>query len=175
MVNIRDAVGSEGKYLKAADLQGRDWPLTIAGIQQEDVSGQGEPEMKWVVYFRGGQKGLVLNVTNATTIADQLGDETNAWMGRQVTLFPTQTDFQGKQVACIRIRLQQPQQNGQAPGGQPMGAGPTPSQQGYVNPDNPNSYPDPGPDNPNNYPNPTNVSPNPNQGAPNPLDDEIPF
>ena len=153
MVNIRDAVASEGKYIKASDLQGRDWPLTISGVQQEDVSGQNDAaEMKWVVYFQGGQKGLVLNVTNATTIADQHGDETNTWAGRQITLFPTQTDFGGKQVPCIRVRLQQ-QQNFQAPPQQPtQPAGPAPSQSGY--------------------PDPTNVAANPNQGG-QPFDDDL--
>ena len=97
-----------GSWLKAADLRGQDVPVTIDRIEREEFGG--DPKM--VIYFLGKERGLVLNKTNAMTIAQQHGDETDGWAGKQITLFPTQTDFQGKQVACLRIRL--PQATGNA-------------------------------------------------------------
>ncbi len=88
-------------YLKAADLGGQDAALVISHVAMEDIGGDVKP----IVYFVGKERGLVLNKTNASTIADQHGGETDMWANKQITLFPSQTDFQGKQVACIRVRI----------------------------------------------------------------------
>ena len=96
------------KYLKASDLQGRECAVTIDSVTTEDVAGQGEPDdHKPILWFEKATKGFVLNKTNANTIAGMYGPETDNWVGRTITLFPTQTDFQGKQVACVRVRLPQ--------------------------------------------------------------------
>jgi len=50
-------------------------------------------------------KKLVMNVINGNTIGDLLGFETDTWIGKQITLFTTQTEFGGKNVDCIRIRV----------------------------------------------------------------------
>lgn len=91
------------KYLAAHDLSGRDVTVQIASVALEEV-GQGDT--KPVVYFQGANKGLVLNKTNAHRIADMYGVETDNWRGKPITLYPSETDFQGKTVPCIRIRLQ---------------------------------------------------------------------
>jgi hypothetical protein len=93
------------RYLKAADLQGKTVAVTIDRCLYEDI---GSDEQKPVVYFVNKEKGLVLNKTNANTIAEQHGFETNDWHGKAISLWPTQTDFQGRVVACIRVLLQQP-------------------------------------------------------------------
>ena len=92
-------------FIKAADLQGREVTVTMASVELKDV---GSGEMKPTLYFAGKEKGLVLNKTNANAISQMYGDQTEAWNGRQVTLFPTQTDFQGKIVPCIRVKLLPP-------------------------------------------------------------------
>ena len=48
------------------------------------------------------------NRTNARTIAELYGPETNDWRGRHITLFPTTTDFRGASVDCIRVRPEAP-------------------------------------------------------------------
>ena len=102
------------KYLKAADLQGRDVMVTIERVTLEDLAGNGDDkDVKPVVYFKGKTSGLGLNKTNANTIADLYGPETDNWIGRAITLFPTHTDFNGRQVECIRVRVQAP--NGAMP------------------------------------------------------------
>jgi hypothetical protein len=93
---------SASKYLKAADLNGREVTARIAGVQIEQFGKDGD--RKPVVSFEGKSKGLALNKTNARAIAAMYGDETNSWTGREITLYPTQTEFAGAMVDCIRIR-----------------------------------------------------------------------
>ncbi len=99
-MNIDTAFPS--KYVRAIDLSNRDIRLTITSVNQEDIDNDGST--KPVLYFNGTAKGLVLNRTNAHTIADMLGSETDNWLGQTITLFPTKTDFGGKRVDCIRVR-----------------------------------------------------------------------
>ena len=98
-------------YLKAADLQGRSIPVTISRVDVETVGDDRKP----IVYFQGKEKGLVLNKTNATTIAMLYGQETDNWSGAAIKIFPTQVDFQGRQVAAIRVRMEPPKQSNTAP------------------------------------------------------------
>ena len=88
-------------YLKAADLQGREVTVTMQSVQMQELGSEQKP----ILFFEGKDKGLVLNKTNANTIADMFGPETDAWRGNRIVLFPTQTDFQGRQVACIRVKI----------------------------------------------------------------------
>ena len=94
------------KYLKAADLNGQDRTVTIRACIQEELGQGAEMETKPVLYFEGGQKGLALNKTNATAIADDYGDDTEAWAGREIVLFIQKVTFQGKLMPAIRVRTQ---------------------------------------------------------------------
>lgn len=104
------------QYLKASDLKGRDVTLTIEHIVQEVLEGQkGKKEKKAVVYFSEvkpkpdePRKRLVLNITNARTIAGLYGNDTDGWKGRRVTLFAATVDGFGKAVDAIRIRPSMP-------------------------------------------------------------------
>lgn len=89
-----------GAYLKAADLQGRRAQVVIERVDMEDIGGDQKP----VLHFKGKDRGLVLNKTNANAIWGMTGDEdTDNWAGVSITLYPSKTDFQGKRVDCIRI------------------------------------------------------------------------
>lgn len=105
-MKIGDAFPSQ--YLKTPDLDGHRALVTIAKVVMEEIA---EGERKPVVYFRGKEKGLVLNKTNANSIADiARTDETDRWTGVSIVLYPDKTDFQGKRVGCIRVdppRVQQ--------------------------------------------------------------------
>lgn len=114
-------------HLKASDLQGREVNVTISHVEMKDIGGDPKP----VVYFIGKEKGLVLNKTNASAISQMHGHETDMWVDRPITLFPSQTDFQGKIVPCIRVKIGAPVYHQapvsrQPPPGHPaaMGAGP---------------------------------------------------
>ncbi len=94
-----------GRFLKALDLQGRTVNVTIADHQLEDVGGNGKAEHRPVLSFEGKDRGLVLNKTNASVLAEAFGDDGKGWIGQSIELFPTTTPFQGKVVDCIRIRI----------------------------------------------------------------------
>lgn len=106
-------------YLGAADLQERDVTLTISRLVQEELRTDKGNEEKWVLFFKEMEdrhakdkkrrnKRLVLNKTNAASIAKVWGNETNDWTGRPITLFPTTCMAFGKPADCIRIREKKP-------------------------------------------------------------------
>jgi len=100
-VNINSAFPS--KFLAAADLNDRAVNVTISGVKMEGV-GQAQ-EQKPVVYFQGKKKGLVLNKTNTKRIIGLVGSaETKEWIGKGIQIFPTETEYQGETVDCIRVR-----------------------------------------------------------------------
>lgn len=97
-MNINEAFPS--KYLSAADLQGR--PATVR--MGEVVAEVLDRENKMVLYFQGKKKGMVLNKTNATKIAELHGEETNDWYDKAIELYSAEVDYQGRTVDAIRVR-----------------------------------------------------------------------
>jgi hypothetical protein len=94
------------RYLKADD----DVPevgidLTIKDAELERIGD----EMKLVVYFRGQDKGLVCNKTNAKVIeALAKSDDTDDWVGMAITLYATDVQFKDDMVRGIRVRTRTP-------------------------------------------------------------------
>jgi hypothetical protein len=101
------------KYLEGKTLDG-DLSLTIKHVEMETVGQGDDVDTKPVVYFNEVNKGLILNKTNANTVSHLHGDDTEDWIGKRITIFPTEVDFQGKQVMAIRVRLRAPGGNGAA-------------------------------------------------------------
>ncbi|TAK10606.1 MAG: hypothetical protein EPO32_14850 [Anaerolineae bacterium] len=96
-------------YIFAFDLQGRDVTVTIDRVTAGTLVGEGgRKSKKPVCYFVGKDKPLALNSTNCKTIAALYGNETDAWKGKRITLYPTVTQFGGEERECIRIRPQAP-------------------------------------------------------------------
>lgn len=93
-----------GSWLKVEDLQGRSVPVTIARATVEDVAGDRGSERKLIVAFANKTKRLILNKTNAQSIAQIAGDDPDRWPGATLTLYPATTSFGGRTVPCIRIR-----------------------------------------------------------------------
>jgi hypothetical protein len=89
------------RFLKAPDPKGRATSVKIMSVETEDL-GQGE---KPVMYFEGKQKALVLNKSNATTIARAHGDDTDGWRGKTVILRPTTVDVRGVPTPSIRVEI----------------------------------------------------------------------
>lgn len=88
-------------YLKAADLNGKTAKVAVRTVIVEKIGTDTKP----VLYFQGKEKGMVLNKTNAFTISQAYGPDTDAWGGAAVEIFPAYVDFQGKQVEALRIRI----------------------------------------------------------------------
>lgn len=101
MPNINDAFPSN--YLKASDIKGATPIVTIDHVAFEPVGKQ--KEMKAVIYFKGKEKGMVLNKTNATKITQLAGSpQTEDWDGTRLMLYATETEFAGETVECVRIK-----------------------------------------------------------------------
>jgi hypothetical protein len=90
-------------FLKAEDLNNRQVSVTIEAAEIE-VIGQGrDRENKLVLTFRGKEKKLICNKTNANSIAAVYGDDTDAWIGQRITLVSMQVEYQGKMGPAIRV------------------------------------------------------------------------
>ena len=95
-----------GKYLKKEDC---DPPMlvTIDRFEEENVAREDQPtDMKWVMYFKDNEKGLVMNSTNLQLAAIAFGtQETDEWIGRALVLYhDPNVSFGGKLVGGIRVR-----------------------------------------------------------------------
>ena len=97
----------EEKYLAAWMLKDKDVTVEIESIGVEEVTGDGgRKEMLPVLHFKGADKGMVLNRTNAKMIGKLHGKETEKWVGKKITLYPTETQLKNEDVECIRVRYE---------------------------------------------------------------------
>ena len=92
------------KYLKAADLD-EDVELTIRSVVLEELKSEDGSEQKPICYFEEGERGLLLNKTNWNALAQQFGDESDAWAGKTVTLTVMDVQFKDKMVPALRIKI----------------------------------------------------------------------
>lgn len=94
------------KYLKAADIGDLHVPVVMDRVEMEEVS---DDEHRPVLYFRGKEKGLVLNRTNTDRIVYVHGADSDAWAGHELTLYTELVMFQGRSVPGLRVQVAQPQ------------------------------------------------------------------
>lgn len=93
----------QSSYLKTDDVDRKGLELTITDVTEEEIV---RGEEKLVLYFEELDKGLPLNKTNATTLAEDLGDDTDDWRGAKVLLRREKTIYQGKKLDCLRVHAQ---------------------------------------------------------------------
>jgi hypothetical protein len=77
--------------------------VTIEAVQMESDIGE-EKITRGTVKYREFPRTMVLNRTNTRRLISRLGDDTDEWLGKQVELYPSETDFGGRTVPCIRVR-----------------------------------------------------------------------
>lgn len=96
----------QSDLLFAFDLHGRDVTVTIERVYSGELVGEkGRKTRKPFLQFARTKKRLALNRTNGKTIAGMYGTDTDKWVGKSITLFPTTTkDASGETVECIRIK-----------------------------------------------------------------------
>lgn len=100
------------EWIGAADLKGKDVTLTVSAVKEEGLRvNTGGTEDKWIVEFqemakrkKSDRKRWVLNKTNAMLIASIHGDDSDDWIGKKITLYPTTCQAFGKTVPCVRVR-----------------------------------------------------------------------
>jgi len=78
---------------------------TIEKVERVELTLRGGAK-KWgpVVTIKGGSRQLVLNRTNADTIAELYGSKPSQWIGKKFALFVTTTKLKGKTVNCLRVK-----------------------------------------------------------------------
>jgi hypothetical protein len=107
-----------GQYLAATDLKQGVFAV-IEKIESGVFARDGKTSRpKMVLHFRDAKKPVILNKTNAVTLASAYGKDFNAWIGKKVRVEPEKTPFGGKIVPCIRlypVREQQQQVAAPAP------------------------------------------------------------
>jgi hypothetical protein len=103
---MKTAEMTPSKYLKKEQVE-RPLRVTIRDLVQENVAKNDEPEeLKWIMFFREVDQGLVLNTTNIGLCELACGsNETDDWLGKQIVLFNDPTImFGGRRTGGIRIR-----------------------------------------------------------------------
>ena len=94
-------------YIGSYDLDGKDTVLTIEGVEKSAVfnpSTQAEEE-KAVVTFKEAKKAWIMNRTNGDAIASLHGEDTDNWIGKQITLTTAKVKAFGKVTDAIRVKL----------------------------------------------------------------------
>jgi hypothetical protein len=101
---------------------------TIAKLTQETFKDDsGASETKWCMHFEEFDRGMILNKTNIRLVASILGNDTNAWMGRQIVIYnDPNVSFGGRTVGGLRLRAPKnqaaaPQPAAPAPAAAPAG------------------------------------------------------
>lgn len=118
-MNIGTAFPS--KFLKVADLAGKEINVTIADCHVDAIGP--EKQQRPVLSFIGVKKSLVLNQVNSRKIVMLLGsEETDNWQGKKICLVPSQTEYRGEVVPCIRIQAAKNAKAGKKPAGKPKPA-----------------------------------------------------
>jgi hypothetical protein len=97
-----DLYGS--KYLCVADLKGAKPRLKIGKVEVAELRDKnGNVKRKYVVFFEGVTKGLVINQTNANKLAAAYGKQISNWVDQHVELYSESTTFgEGIRVRPLR-------------------------------------------------------------------------
>jgi hypothetical protein len=101
-----DLYGS--KYLSVADLKDDEPRLKIGKVEVAELREKnGTTKRKYVVWFDGVEKGLVINNTNARKLADAYGKQPSRWISQIVQLYSEETAY-GKGVRVRPLRKPPP-------------------------------------------------------------------
>jgi hypothetical protein len=97
------------KFVSAGDIvaRGGKHRSKIAKVETADLrqdSGN-TTRRRFVLYFDGLDKGMVLNQTNAGILKDALGKSPTKWVGADVGLYVEQVPFGNKRVPGLRLRV----------------------------------------------------------------------
>ena len=99
-----DRFPSNPKWLKAANCA-EPITLQISSIDQEELSPSGgDTTAETILSFRNEHRRLILNVTIWKQVAELHGDDDAEWVGKLIEVFPTECDFKGENVPCLRVR-----------------------------------------------------------------------
>lgn len=92
------------RFLKSELLASKDVTLKIADVFQEELKGEKGPEWKVVISFDRTAKQWVAPKTCGITLKKMFGRKVKDWIGKRVTLYPTEVEAFGAIVPAIRVR-----------------------------------------------------------------------
>jgi hypothetical protein len=87
---------------------GGDMIVTIDFAQPETLTMEGGKKEEKRVLYLVGQKPLILNKTNGTTIEGLYTPYVENWRGKRITLYASTTKLGKDMVQCLRIRNKVP-------------------------------------------------------------------
>ena len=91
-----------GKYLKADDLEdGEERNAVINAIKVEEMRGGDD---KPILRLEDGT-AMPLNKTNGKVLAKAFGDDSRDWVGQDIIIYKSTTEFQGDIVPCLRVKV----------------------------------------------------------------------
>ena len=96
----------KGNFIEALHLTGKDGNMTISGYDAPNTVKSADKKLidKPILRFKGTDKGLILNKTNARTIGLTYGNEMDNWIDKKITLYATTCEAFGETVPCVRVR-----------------------------------------------------------------------
>jgi hypothetical protein len=101
-----DSCYGSKRYLGALDIGDKKIRTRIAKVRMEKMPQGGKPERaKFVIYFTTLDKPMVLNTTNKNALVDKLGKDPADWADADVGLYTENTQFGGKPVKGLRLRV----------------------------------------------------------------------
>ena len=97
------------RYLRAADFKGQSVALTISEVVRDKVQmATGQKAEKYVLRFRETDKELILNKTNAKSVAKVLHEPKAVhWPGERIILKPTTCQAFNEIVDCILVEMRE--------------------------------------------------------------------
>lgn len=93
------------EYIAAFELKGRDVTATISRVVGGEVQGEdGKKAKKPIVYFSDWPKPLVLGKKMAKQLIKMYGTDPKAYVGKQLTMYPTEEKCFGEMMEVVRLR-----------------------------------------------------------------------
>lgn len=106
------------KWVKADDI-GDEMNVTIEKVGFDESDDKGISY--WIKFKEFSDKKWTMNITNFKTISKVLeSEDSDDWIGHQITLYTTEVTFGGETMLGVRVRLRKP---GATSAGLPSGAG----------------------------------------------------
>jgi hypothetical protein len=103
MADYRTLYGSE--YITAVEFNGKTPTLTIASVAKVtllDPDTQA-PKTRGLIKFKEVERGMVANRTNLSFIAAMFGNDTDAWVGKRISLRAEEVQVGPKRDLGIRV------------------------------------------------------------------------
>lgn len=102
-------IGNDSQYLAADDFpaDGKSVSLVITkGTWEEVIAPNNRKKQMWCLHFKGTEKKLALNNTNAKTLTSMFdSNEITSWYGKKIDLFRAIINaFGNPKTPAIRIK-----------------------------------------------------------------------